>query len=486
MFIEPGTAGNDQAGDATADEKDWFDKIYNWIFKSSDKKNSKEKEKEDEKPRTPYTKLSSFKFRRELGKGAFGRVLLAESKIDGQLYAMKIISKANMRSSDKRQAKAERDILHAMSHQNPHPFTTGLKFAFQSVNNLYIGMEYLTGGNLRQLIQKFGSLPETWVQFYSAELVLAISHLHALHVIYRDIKPHNVMINSRGHLILIDYGLSKQEVSHPRGAQSLVGTPDYSAPEVLKTGVYRIENAEREKKGKKKKAPPPDGSSMGYGKAADWWSVGVMIYEMLAGTPPFRGPDLRQTYQNVLFAELKFTDEEKFSESATILLRGMIQRDPSLRWGAWSNPPTDIMESAFFTGVNWEAMMEKRADGPWIPPEDPILISRRKKEEAARKQEQTDEEVNIEGWEEDVEGTVPLGAPVPRKTSAITPISETSTMDQSELLHVRESIFHTAGDQHANKIPDWSFVDAATLGHTVADGNAKNKSVPSKRNLNKL
>lgn len=192
--------------------EDWLDKIYNWIFNKTDKKSSKPEGRSDGKARTPYTKLSSFKFRRELGKGAFGRVLLAESKIDGQLYAMKIISKANMRSSDKRQAKAERDILHAMSHQSPHPFTTGLKFAFQSVNNLYIGMEYLPGGNLRQLIQKFGSLPEEWVRFYSAELVLAISHLHALHVLYRDIKPHNVMIDAKGHLILIDYGLSKQEV----------------------------------------------------------------------------------------------------------------------------------------------------------------------------------------------------------------------------------------------------------------------------------
>ena len=212
---DPDGESDGKEGASSAENLDWFDRFYNWIFsRSSDKtKKSKGGSKSDDKPRTPYTKLSSFKFRRELGKGAFGRVLLAESKVDGQLYAMKIISKANMRSSDKRQAKAERDILHAMSHQNPHPFTTGLKFAFQSVNNLYIGMEYLPGGNLRQLIQKFGSLSEEWVRFYAAELVLAISHLHALHVIYRDIKPHNIMIDSRGHLILIDYGLSKQEVS---------------------------------------------------------------------------------------------------------------------------------------------------------------------------------------------------------------------------------------------------------------------------------
>lgn len=114
------------------------------------------------------------------------------------------------------------------------------------------------------------------------------------------------MIDARGHLILIDFGLSKQEIIHPRGALSLVGTPDYSAPEVLKTGVQQIEAHNRERNnllpGGKKMAARSSGSSrlppkMGYGKAADWWSLGIMIYEMLSGTPTFRGADLRQTYQ---------------------------------------------------------------------------------------------------------------------------------------------------------------------------------------------
>jgi serine/threonine protein kinase len=158
---------------------------------------------------------------------------------------------------------------------------------------------------------------------FSAELTLAIAHLHSLNVIYRDIKPHNVMIDAHGHVVLIDFGLSKQDISHPRGALSLVGTPDYSAPEVLKTGVYQIEQSNRmkgkdhgkdrhrSKRPSKQSAPispnqeavvdagskfevPPH---IGYGRAADWWSLGIMIYEMIAGTPAFRGTDLRQTYQ---------------------------------------------------------------------------------------------------------------------------------------------------------------------------------------------
>jgi len=226
-----------------------------------------------------------------------------------------------MRTSDKRQAKAERDILHAMGHTAPHPFTAGLRFAFQSVNHLYLGMDYFPGGNLRELIKKYGALPEDWVRFYATELVLAVAHMHSLNVLYRDIKPHNVMLDARGHIVLIDFGLSKQEISHPRGAMSLVGTPDYSAPEVLKTGVYQIEQYNKQKvetaaarkdknraalKGRKDNRTTSSDEAasssvkplhIGYGKAADWWSVGVMIYEMLGGTPAFRGVDLRETYQ---------------------------------------------------------------------------------------------------------------------------------------------------------------------------------------------
>lgn len=135
------------------------------------------------------------------------------------------------------------------------------------------------------------------------------------------------MIDSAGHLILIDYGLSKQEVSHATGgAMSLVGTPDYSAPEVLRTAVFRLENEERIKKGKSPKKPSAEKGEDGYGMAADWWSIGVMIYEMLCGYPTFRGEDLRQTYQKVLYGEIHFTAAEKFSAPARELILGFLNR----------------------------------------------------------------------------------------------------------------------------------------------------------------
>ena len=173
----------------------WWSAIINYIYSNpkpsssipttSIQKSTEKALNTETNSKSPFTKLSSFKFRKELGRGAFGRVLLAEAKSDGSLYALKIISKKNMRSSDKRQAKTERDILYAMGHTSPHPFTTGLRFAFQSENNLYLGMDYIPGGNLKELIKKIGPLPEEWVRFYAVELTMAIAHLHSLNIIYR-------------------------------------------------------------------------------------------------------------------------------------------------------------------------------------------------------------------------------------------------------------------------------------------------------------
>ena len=346
-------------------------------------------------------------------------------------------------------------------------------------------MTYIPGGTLRELIKRQSALPEPWVRFYSSELVLAISHLHSLHVLYRDIKPHNVMLDAKGHIQIIDFGLSKQEIDHPRGAMSLVGTPDYSAPEVLKTGVHQLEATKRardgragrgtgvvevvgdnttaqgedvdQRKGKSTTVRPEQGSkyhpSIGYGRAADWWSLGVMIYEMLSGTPAFRGTDLRQTYQRVLFADLEFRPEEAFSPAARSLLTGLLQRDPFLRLGSTSNPPKDIMNHNFFAGVNWEAVYAKSTKPPVLP--TPSF---------RRKTTKTD-----------VCAAVPEPSPVEaldvtksasqRSQQIIksdNPFSAVSTISENEdLLHVRDSIITTGPAGH--RLEDWSFVDENVL-----------------------
>jgi serine/threonine protein kinase len=356
-------------------------------------------------------------------------------------------------------------------------------------------MDYIPGGNLRELIKKFKYLPEDWVRFYAAELILAISHLHSLNVLYRDIKPHNVMIDSRGHLILIDFGLSKQEISHPRGALSLVGTPDYSAPEVLQTGVQQIEAHNRAKaQGKKKKHSKPkpiedpamSSTHFGYGKAADWWSLGIMIYEMLAGKPTFRGVDLRETYQRILYAKLEFSPEDRFSNSAKDLLNGLINRDPTQRLGAWDNPPRDIMDSPFFDGIEWDGIYERRQDGPLVP-ELPVFLQSRKSSvtklssaASPLKEVATDAHTDLESKPHE---NLLVFTPPPyhrvndeSKEPAITPAtyinegkegqeegdsSEEDSDEEAVIPGLRDSVFITSQGQ--NRLPDWSYIDEAVL-----------------------
>lgn len=414
------------------------------------------------KPKTPYSKLSSFIFKRELGRGAFGKVMLVESRVDGAKYALKILSKKHLRSSDKKQLRAERDILHSMSQKSPHPFTTGLKFAFQSENNLYLGMDYFPGGNMKELIKSKGRLPEDWARLYAAELILALSHLHFLNVLYRDIKPHNIMLDGRGHIVLIDFGLSKQDVYCPQEATSLVGTPDYSAPEVLKTGVYRIEASDKKRApsraGHRKSSLDISPDEIGYGKSADWWSLGVMLYEMLAGCPPFRGSNLRDTYKNVLFAEIVFTPVELFSPAAQTLIAGLLNRDPAQRLGATMNPPSDIMWSEFFSGIDWQAIYGKVCPGPAYMHN--VLTNNYGSSSRIR---------SISG-----SGAADLSG----KSS----MNERPTLGNAADMNMRESII-TSSQQMKNKsncIEDWSFLDDSILRGITSDAPLPNSSSGSK------
>ena len=213
-----------------------------------------------------------------LGKGAFGTVLLVKQKGTGRLYAQKQFKKASLVVHKRlvEQTKTERHILESI---NRHPFVVKLFYAFQDREKLYLILEYGQGGELFHHLAMERMFPEETAAFYMAEMVLALEHLHRnLGVIYRDLKPENCLLDSEGHLLLTDFGLSKVAVDGDERTNSILGTVDYMAPEVVRGD--------------------------GYGMAVDWWSLGALGYDMLTGSPPFMANNNAKIQEKILKAKL--------------------------------------------------------------------------------------------------------------------------------------------------------------------------------------
>ncbi|XP_068641259.1 probable serine/threonine protein kinase IRE isoform X2 [Aristolochia californica] len=250
------------------------------------------------------TSIQDFEIIKPISRGASGRVFLARKRVTGDLFAIKVLRKADMiRKNAVENILAERDIL--ISARNP--FVVRFFYSFTCRENLYLVMEYLNGGDLYSLLRNLGCLDEEMARIYIAEVVLALEYLHSVNVIHRDLKPDNLLIASDGHIKLTDFGLSKvglinstDDLSGPsvcstsligydesnltsteqtqkreeRQKQSVVGTPDYLAPEIL--------------------------LGMGHGTTADWWSVGIILYELLVGIPPFNAEHSQKIFDNIM------------------------------------------------------------------------------------------------------------------------------------------------------------------------------------------
>ncbi|MCI4394142.1 hypothetical protein PGIGA_G00165560 [Pangasianodon gigas] len=205
-----------------------------------------------------------FELCKVLGQGSFGKVFLVRKITEpdaGQLYAMKVLKKATLKVRDRVRTKMERDILVEVNH----PFIVRLHYAFQTEGKLYLILDFLRGGDLFTRLSKEVMFTEDDVKFYLAELALALDHLHGLGIIYRDLKPENILLDEEGHIKLTDFGLSKESIDHENKAYSFCGTVEYMAPEVV--------------------------NRRGHSHSADWWSYGVLMFEMLTGMLPFQGKD---------------------------------------------------------------------------------------------------------------------------------------------------------------------------------------------------
>uniref|UniRef100_A0A671FEY8 non-specific serine/threonine protein kinase n=1 Tax=Rhinolophus ferrumequinum TaxID=59479 RepID=A0A671FEY8_RHIFE len=288
---------------------------------------------------------SQFELLKVLGQGSYGKVFLVrkiKGSDAGQLYAMKVLKKATLKVRDRVRSKMERDILAEVNH----PFIVKLHYAFQTEGKLYLILDFLRGGDLFTRLSKEVMFTEEDVKFYLAELALALDHLHSLGIIYRDLKPENILLDEEGHIKITDFGLSKEAIDHDKRAYSFCGTIEYMAPEVV--------------------------NRRGHTQSADWWSFGVLMFEMLTGSLPFQGKDRKETMALILKAKLGMP--QFLSMEAQSLLRALFKRNPCNRLGAGIDGVEEIKRHPFFVTIDWNKLYRKEIKPPFKPavgrPED--------------------------------------------------------------------------------------------------------------------
>lgn len=253
------------------------------------------------------------------------------------MFALKVLRKDNIiKRNQVEHTKTERSVLGYVKH----PFIVGMNMAFQSRDKLYFVLDYCAGGELFFHLSKVGLFSEVRTRFYAAEIISAISYVHSLDIIYRDLKPENVLLDADGHIRLTDFGLSKEGISNSSsGANSFCGTPEYLAPEIL--------------------------NRQGHGRAVDWWSLGALSYEMLTGLPPFYCQDRERLFEKIRKSELSYP--ASVSSNAKNLLRGLLTKDPNKRLGSGPKDADEIKPHQFFASIDWDKLSRGEVTPPWKP-----------------------------------------------------------------------------------------------------------------------
>jgi protein-serine/threonine kinase len=283
-------------------------------------------------------KIEDFTLLKVIGTGSYGKVILAQMKANNKIYAIKMLKKKHLiKKNQVEHTIAERSILENMKH----PFIIELVYAFQTTTKLFFVLEFCPGGELFFHLSRIGNFDEKVTKFYCTQIILAIQHLHKHDIIYRDLKPENVLIDSKGYAKLTDFGLSKEGIKDNQSAHTFCGTPEYLAPEIV------------------------DGK--GHGKAVDWWSVGAIMFEMLTGQPPFT---LRDNNRKELFNDIKSCNlqmPEHISPACKDLLSKLFVADPNARIGCGPSGAQEIINHPWFAGVDWNLIYQKTIKPPFVP-----------------------------------------------------------------------------------------------------------------------
>jgi protein kinase A len=274
--------------------------------------------------------LNDLDLLQTLGTGSFGRVRLCRHRASGDFYAIKCLKKRDiLKMKQTAHILAEKDILAEISH----PFIVNMLSAFQDEKRVYLILEFVIGGEMFTHLRQAGRFPNDVAKFYHAELVLAFEYLHAKDIIYRDLKPENLLLDGKGHVKITDFGFAKRV---PERTFTLCGTPDYLAPEMIQ--------------------------SKGHGKAVDWWTMGILLFEFIAGYPPFFDESPFRIYEKILEGKVKFPSW--FDPRARDLVKGLLMIDHTKRLGTLRNGVADIKGHPYFHGANWEKLYNRHYPAP--------------------------------------------------------------------------------------------------------------------------
>ncbi|CAG9572494.1 protein kinase A catalytic subunit [Leishmania major strain Friedlin] len=275
-------------------------------------------------------RLSDLEMRETVGTGTFGRVRLVKHKGTGQYAALKILKKQEiLRMKQVDHVMAEASLLQEIDH----PFIVSMLRGYMDKNRLYILLEYVVGGELFSHLRKAGKFPNDVSKFYCAEVILAFDYLHNKTIVYRDLKPENILLDQDGNIKITDFGFAKRVTER---TFTLCGTPEYLAPEIIQ--------------------------SKGHNKAVDWWALGILLYEMLVGYPPFFDDSPMKIYEKILVGKVLFP--RWVDSKARDFIKGLLSLDPTKRLGNLPNGTEDIKNHKYFAEVDWNVVLSKKIPAP--------------------------------------------------------------------------------------------------------------------------